>query len=37
VALQQALVMGHVVLERLSNLSYADDDQSHGGCDTRPL
>jgi hypothetical protein len=32
---QQALVMRHVVLERLSNLSHAYDDEPHYGCDTR--
>jgi hypothetical protein len=29
--------MGHVVLERTSNLSHADDDEAHSGCDTRPV
>jgi Protein of unknown function (DUF3467) len=27
--------MGHVILERLSNLSHADNDEPHDGCDTR--
>jgi hypothetical protein len=34
-ACEQALVVSDVVLEGRPNLSHADDDQAHGGCDTR--
>jgi len=34
-AAEQALVVRDVVLEGLTNLSHADDDDAHGGCDTR--